>query len=71
VSRILDAGRIAGGAKNRQPWRFLVLGERRLVDRVAQTVYAPSDLLAAKLVIATVVSGRVRSPSTPGGRPRT
>ena len=26
VRRILDAGRIAGSAKNRQPWRFLVLG---------------------------------------------
>ncbi len=24
VRRILDAGRIAGSAKNRQPWRFLV-----------------------------------------------
>jgi hypothetical protein len=26
VSRILDAGRIAGGAKNRQPWRFRFAG---------------------------------------------
>jgi len=23
VRRILDAGRIAGSAKNRQPWRFM------------------------------------------------
>jgi hypothetical protein len=58
VSRIPYAGRIAGGAKNRQPWRFLVLGEHRLVDQVAQTVYAPPNLLGAPLVIAIVVSGQ-------------
>ena len=58
VRRILDAGRIAGSAKNRQPWRFLVLGDRGLVERVAQTVYAPPNLLGAPLVIAVVVSGK-------------
>ena len=40
VRRSLDAGRVAGSAKNRQPWRLLVLGDRGLVDQVAQTVYA-------------------------------
>ncbi len=58
VRRILDAGRIAGSAKNRQPWRFLVLGDRGLVERVAETVYAPPNLLGAPLVIAIVVSGK-------------
>jgi nitroreductase len=52
VRRSLDAGRIAGGAKNRQPWRFLVLGDRGLVDQVAQTVYASPDLLGAPRVMA-------------------
>ena len=58
VRRILDAGRIAGSSKNSQPWRFLVLADRGLVDQVAQTVYAPPNLLGAPLVIAVVVSGR-------------
>ncbi|HSI79716.1 MAG TPA: nitroreductase family protein [Solirubrobacterales bacterium] len=58
VKRILDAGRIAGSSKNRQPWQFLVLGDRGLVDQVAQAVYAPPNLLGAPLVIAIVVSGR-------------
>jgi nitroreductase len=71
VRRSLDAGRVAGSAKNRQPWRFLVLGDRGLVDQVAQTVYASPDLLGAPPVIAIVVSGKVRSPSTPGARHRT
>ena len=46
VSRSLDAGRVAGSAKNRQPWRFLVLGDRGLVAQVAQTVYAQPDPVA-------------------------
>ena len=58
LRRILDAGRIAGSSKNRQPWRFLVLGDRGLVDQVAQTVYAPPNLLGGPLVIAIVVGGR-------------
>lgn len=58
VRRIIDAGRIAGSSKNRQPWRFLVLGDRGLVDRVAKTVYAPSNLLRGRLVIAIVLSGK-------------
>jgi nitroreductase len=47
VSRILDAGGIAGSANNCQSWRFLVLGDPRVVDRVAQTVHAPPYLLGA------------------------
>ena len=71
LRRILDAGRIAGSAKNRQPWRFSVLGDRGLVDQVAEAVHAPPNPLGAPLVIVIVVSGKVRSPSTPGGRPGT
>ena len=58
LGRILDAGRIAGSSKNSQPWRFLVLGDRGLVDQVAQTVYAPPNLLGTPLVIAIVGSGK-------------
>jgi nitroreductase len=56
--RILDAGRLAGSAQNRQPWRFYVIDDRELLERVAETVYAPSNLLGAKLVVAIAVSGK-------------
>jgi nitroreductase len=49
---------LAVASKNRQPWRFLVLGDRGLVDQVAQAVYAPPNLLGAPLVIAIVVGGK-------------
>ena len=56
--RILDAGRLAGSGQNRQPWRFYVLDNRELVERVAETVYAPSNLLGAAFVVAITVAGK-------------
>jgi nitroreductase len=56
--RILDAGRIAGSAQNRQPLRFLVLESRDVLERVAQTVYVANNLLSARLAIALVAKGR-------------
>ena len=37
--RILDAGRVSGSAKNRQPWTFLVVRDDRAVEAVAESVY--------------------------------
>jgi nitroreductase len=53
VRRILEAGRVAGSSRNRQPWRFLVLDE--VAHRAAETVFAPSNLLGAALVVAIVM----------------
>ena len=53
--RILDAGRLAGSAMNRQPWRFVVVVEdRELRERLAETVFAPSNVHGAPLVVALV-----------------
>ena len=56
--RIVDAGRIAGSAQNRQPLRFFVLESRDVVERVAQTVYVADNVLGARLVVALVAAGR-------------
>jgi nitroreductase len=56
VRRILDAGRVSGSGANRQPWRFLALRDRSLLERVAETVYEPSNILGAKLAVAILVS---------------
>jgi nitroreductase len=51
--RILDAGRLAGSSKNRQPWEFVVVsGEAR--ERLAGAVYAPENVASAALVVAIV-----------------
>lgn len=58
VRRILEAGRIAGSSKNRQARRFVVLRSPALVERAAEAVYAPSNLLGAALVVALVTRGK-------------
>jgi nitroreductase len=65
VRRILEAGRIAGSAVNRQPWRFVVLADRGILEQVAETVYAPPTVLGSKLAVALVVQG---SPGFDAGR---
>ncbi len=56
--RILDAGRLAGSARNRQPCRFVVV-EGEALPAVADAVYGPGNVLSAGLVVVVVV--------TPGG----
>ncbi len=50
--RILDAGRVAGSAMNRQPWVFLVVKTAEVKERLAETVYAHDNVRTAPLVIA-------------------
>ena len=52
--RILDAGRLAGSSKNRQPWRFDVVRGELLAD----SVYEPTNLRGAPFVVAIVVRGK-------------
>ena len=58
VERILDAGRLAGSAGNRQPWTFFVVSSREVVERLSETVFAPANVLGARLVVAITVRGR-------------
>jgi nitroreductase len=60
VRRILEAGRIAGSAKNRQPWRFIALESAEARTQVAATVYTPPNILGSKLAVAIVVQGNPR-----------
>jgi nitroreductase len=56
--RILDAGRLAGSAQNRQPWTFVVVETPEAVERLAETVFAPTNVLGAGLVVAITTRGR-------------
>jgi nitroreductase len=58
VRRVLEAGRVAGSSRNRQPWRFVIVAEPGLRERLAGRVYRPGNVRGAALVIALVVSGR-------------
>ena len=57
VRRILDAGRLSGSAKNRQPWRFLLVEDTGRQEQLAEAVYAPGNVRGAALVLAIAGSG--------------
>ena len=48
---------MAGSARNRQPWRFVVVESEDRRARLAEAVYAPENVLGAKLVVAIVGPG--------------
>jgi nitroreductase len=50
VRRILDAGRLSGSSQNKQRWEFVVVETAQ--QRLAETVWAPQNVLGAKLVVA-------------------
>jgi nitroreductase len=58
ITRILDAGRLAGSASNRQPWTFVLPQTRDRIEALAETVYEPGNVLGAGLVVAIVVTGK-------------
>jgi nitroreductase len=46
VRRIIEAGRLTGSARNRQPWHFLVVQDRETLRQIGtrggdRTVYRP------------------------------
>lgn len=57
VRRILDAGRLAGSSRNRQPWTFVVPASRERVDALAAAVSVPDNVRSAGLVVGVVVGG--------------
>lgn len=58
VQRILEAGRISGSSRNRQPWRFMVVESPSLRERLAGAVYAPANVRGAALVVVIAIRGR-------------
>jgi nitroreductase len=58
VERILDAGRLAGSSRNRQPWTFVIPEARERVERLAAAVYQPENVRGAALVVAVAVRGK-------------
>jgi nitroreductase len=59
VLRVLEAGRLAGSAHNRQPWRFVVVEDRDVLSQLAVCAFSPGLIVLAPLVIvvAAVTEG--------------
>ncbi|QEN09863.1 nitroreductase [Oceanispirochaeta crateris] len=52
LERILNAGRLAPSAKNRQPWRFIVLTDPEIKEQLKQSAYGDERFSEAPVVIA-------------------
>jgi nitroreductase len=50
--RILDAGRLSGSSKNKQPWTFVVVESTEAKERLAELVYAPGNLRKCAFAVA-------------------
>jgi nitroreductase len=57
VTRILDAGRLAGSGSNKQPWTFVLVEDPERKERLAESVYAAGNVRGAALVIAIATPG--------------
>jgi nitroreductase len=55
--RILDAGRVAGSAVNKQPWRFVVVESDDAKQRVSQVVYAHDNIATCAFAVAITTEG--------------
>ena len=55
--RILDAGRLAGSAVNKQPWTFVIVESDAAKARVAETVYAHDNIASCAFAVGIVTEG--------------
>ena len=52
LTRILEAGRKAPSAKNRQPWRFIVIEEEKVRKRVESAAFGQEHVGQAPTIVA-------------------
>ena len=52
LDRILEAGRLAPSAKNRQPWRFIVIEKTEIRERIGKAAYQDERIMQAPVIIA-------------------
>ncbi len=50
--RILEAGRVAGSSRHGQPWRFIVVADPGVRERLAEALFAAGNVRGAGLVVA-------------------
>ncbi|MEW5814558.1 MAG: nitroreductase family protein [Spirochaetota bacterium] len=52
IQRIIEAGRRAPSAKNRQPWRFVVIDEKSLREKIESAAFGQEHVGQAPVIIA-------------------
>lgn len=52
IERVLEAGRRAPSAKNRQPWRFIVVNDPEIRNRIQDAAFGQEHVGQAKAIVA-------------------
>ena len=60
IERVLESARLAPSGSNTQPWHFIIIKDRHVKERVAQSSHAQGWMLAAPVFIACVADIRSR-----------
>ncbi len=55
--QILDAGRRSGSSRNRQPWEFMAVTDREILERLARCGRFAGHLATAAAVVVILVEG--------------
>jgi nitroreductase len=58
LTRVLQAGRATGSARNRQLWEMVVVRNRETLARLAETVAAPANIAGCVAAVAVVLHGQ-------------
>jgi len=71
IEQILDAGRAAPSALNTQPWKFVIITDRRLIGELSSSIKSFMKRLYAFLPILRIFIGELRDEKTAGAVKRT
>lgn len=52
IDRILEAGRLAPSAKNRQPWRFIVIDDPGMKQKIQEAAFGQEHVSQAGVIVA-------------------
>ncbi len=67
ITRVLNAGRLTGSSKNTQPWQFILIQDRKIMDDLSKCGNYAEHLRQANFAIV-VVTEKTTSASYDAGR---
>ena len=53
INRIVEAGRLAPSAKNRQEWRFVIVRNQDMINKLADAAFGAEQFVSASALVVT------------------
>jgi nitroreductase len=67
IERIVEAGRLTGSSMNRQPWHFIVIQDREMLQQLGKLAQSGPYIAQAPMAVAVVIE-RTRFAVSDGSR---